>query len=577
MTHLVLVRVAGNDRYRDAMRAAEPALSAMGHRITSVEVPAAGLPELSARDRDTWEAFKHTPEGLLQAWRLAGHVERATAPDATVVLADNRGLGGVLAVAEAGRADGERRKVWTIGGDSMYLRWRACAGTVDGIPEDDSAVIDWEIAQYRFSDRVFALSGFAAAEIAALGADPEPLDLGVEPAGVRRSAAATVWLPEPVSRLSQSATILRALAATDLSIVASPDDADDEIWFGTTWEATAPIREAIGDRLVRAQAPADGPGWVVLGDKTGVPAEPVGAARAAGAEVVVPANSTASALWPDAATWADEDDLIDILSRVSRPRHVPPPVVTRPRGSEDPMRARRVSVGVPVFRDVTYLDETMEAILVQTQPPHEVLLIDDGSRSPEVTAALAAWERRVPSVRALAQENRGVCVARNRLLDEMTGDAFLLVDSDDVLEPDFIARTAEALRANSRLWAVATWTRFFGEYDGIEAKPPFDARVGLRENPIVSTAALVDMAVRDRGVRFAPDMAFLYCEDWFVWSQIVALGGELGLVPAPLVRHRTHRASGAYQRTSLALDIGKARATAPLRLGGQPPPAPVDR
>lgn len=69
-------------------------------------------------------------------------------------------------------------------------------------------------------------------------------------------------------------------------------------------------------------------------------------------------------------------------------------------------------------------------------------------------------------------------------------------------------RTADALRQDRSLWAVASWTEFFGDYEGIEAKPPFDRRVGLRKNPIVSTAALVDMSVRDAGIRFAPDLAF---------------------------------------------------------------------
>ena len=133
-----------------------------------------------------------------------------------------------------------------------------------------------------------------------------------------------------------------------------------------------------------------------------------------------------------------------------------------------------------------------------------------------------------------------------------------------MLEPGFISRTAEALRQDDDLWAAATWTVFFGEYEGIEAKPPFDRRVGLRENPIVSTAVLVDMSVRDLGIRFAPDLAFLYCEDWHLWSQIVAAGGRFGLIPEPLVRHRVHAASGAFQRTDRAYEIGKARASEPL-------------
>jgi hypothetical protein len=74
------------------------------------------------------------------------------------------------------------------------------------------------------------------------------------------------------------------------------------------------------------------------------------------------------------------------------------------------------------------------------------------------------------------------------------------------------------------------------------------------------------MAVRDKGIRFAEDLAFLYCEDWHFWSQIVAAGGRFGLVPEPLARHRVHPSSGGYLRTELAHAIGRSRATEPLRV-----------
>ena len=156
------------------------------------------------------------------------------------------------------------------------------------------------------------------------------------------------------------------------------------------------------------------------------------------------------------------------------------------------------------------------------------------------------------------------------MIDAMSGDAFLLVDQDDVLAPEFIERTSEAMRQDDSLWAVAVWNEFFGEYEGIEAKPPLDRRVALRENPIVSTAALVDMRVRDEGIMFAHDLAFLYCEDWHYWSQIIAAGGRMGLIPEPLIRHRVHHASGGFQRTEVAHRVGRARAIESL-FGGPSP------
>ena len=300
-----------------------------------------------------------------------------------------------------------------------------------------------------------------------------------------------------------------------------------------------------------------------LGNPFAVPNEEIEGVRRDGVPVLVPEGSTAASRWPGATTWTNERDLAEAVVAPPAPANSNPIVDLRmPTPRTDPNRARKVSVAVPVFRDVAYLDECIHSIVSQDDPPHELILVDDGSRSADVTAAIGAWCDRHPElISSLSQPNQGVCVARNLALDSMTGDAFLLVDADDVLEPRFIGACAEALRTNPRLWAVATWTEFFGDYNGIEAKPPFDRRVGSRENPIISTCVLVDMQVRDLGIRFEPDLAYLYCEDWDVWSKLVAAGGSFGLVPEPLARHRVSPGQGAPLRTDLAHSLGKARAT----------------
>jgi len=72
------------------------------------------------------------------------------------------------------------------------------------------------------------------------------------------------------------------------------------------------------------------------------------------------------------------------------------------------------------------------------------------------------------------------------------------------------------------------------------------------------------MKIREAGVRFAPDLAFIFCEDWHFWSQITAAGGRFGLVPEPLARHRVHISSGGFLRTEVAHTAGKSRAIEPL-------------
>lgn len=558
---------------------AERSLVESGRDVATVDIPSRGLPaDLDDDQRRLVGLFALTPGALMESWRVARHVSAHTAPGDTVLLSDYRGIGGVFALEQSNLPREQRRSVWTLAGEAITLAHLETLRTLGGYEGETEFAVDWELVQYRFSDTVLSPASRGVEILSDIGVEASPMPvLAREVTGELPGTESTVWLPEVVSRMSGTPTILRGIEPhleewSDLTVVVSADDEQDEIWEGTTWSRVAHLAERHEGRIVRSSL--DPGGAIVLGSAFAVPDEEVFSAYTSGREVVVPAGSTAAALMAQAVTWRNEDDLGEALLGAmmsAAPDSDSDRSWPTPTRLEEPMRARAVSVGIPIYRDIRFLDDCIRSVLDQAQQPHEVVLFDDGSSSPEVDVALARWKERHPDViRVIRGSNRGVCVARNEMLEVMTGDAFLLVDSDDVLHPEFVEACAKTLRSNPDLAAVATWTEFFGGYNGVEAKPPFDARVGLRENPIISTAVLVDMSVRDDGIRFAPDLAFLYCEDWHFWSQIVAAGGTFGLVPRALVRHRVHPSSGATKRTALAHTVGRARATQPIRPGDLP-------
>lgn len=100
----------------------------------------------------------------------------------------------------------------------------------------------------------------------------------------------------------------------------------------------------------------------------------------------------------------------------------------------------KVSIIVPVFNVERYLRKCVDSLIGQTYPEIEILLVDDGSRdsSPEIMVEYANKDNRV---KVLFQEkNKGVSAARNRALNEMTGDWVCFCDSDDWYEVDFIEK-----------------------------------------------------------------------------------------------------------------------------------------
>lgn len=535
------------------------------HRVSLTTTAAA----LQGEARRTFDLFDHTPQPLIDAWLFARAIA-ATVPDGGVVLvSDAHGIGGMVALEESQRAFDARRRVWSVAGAGRFLSETVTYGTTGHLQLPEASDIDWELTQYRHADEVLATSRLAADLLAGIGISARVPDEGEAAARPRRERARRVFAPGPVARRNRTGDILRAVSGLDgVHLVVSDRDTTDAVWNGTTWDTLSDTADRLGSRVERAAEPPRDVDLVVIGDALAVPSRSTRDLHRRGVAVAAPVGSVAATMWGDVIEWSTSDELAAVIHGADRPvegSSQPAPPVTASSGRRhDPRRARRVSVGIPAHGAPRYLDACIDSVRAQTEPVGEILITDDGSQSPELDGALERWAATDDRIRVLRQPHRGVCVARNHMLDAMTGDAFVLVDQDDILAPEFIAAAATALRSDGSIDAVAVWTEFFGEYAAIEAKPPFDRRVAQRENPIVSTAALIDMAVRDRGIRFEPDLAFLFCEDWNFWSQIVAAGGRMGLVPAPLIRHRVHRSSGGFRRTDLALHIGRARALAPF-------------
>ena len=89
-----------------------------------------------------------------------------------------------------------------------------------------------------------------------------------------------------------------------------------------------------------------------------------------------------------------------------------------------------ISVIVPVYKAEKYLDECIQSVLSQTHSDLELILVDDGSpdKSGEICDRYAQNDERV---KVFHQQNAGVCAARNKGLDMVTGDYVIFMDSDD--------------------------------------------------------------------------------------------------------------------------------------------------
>lgn len=110
-----------------------------------------------------------------------------------------------------------------------------------------------------------------------------------------------------------------------------------------------------------------------------------------------------------------------------------------------------ITIGIPVFRAVDYIEKTMLSALAQTFSSIEYLIIDDGSSdgSIDIVERLRLEHPRGSDIHILYNNrNCGVGVTRNRILDEAKGRYLFFLDSDDLIEPDTIQCLYEKIVEN---------------------------------------------------------------------------------------------------------------------------------
>lgn len=96
-----------------------------------------------------------------------------------------------------------------------------------------------------------------------------------------------------------------------------------------------------------------------------------------------------------------------------------------------------ISVIIPVYNAIEYLDKCVRSVLNQSYTNIEIILINDGSTdgSMELCEAYALREK---NVRLFSQQNTGAAGARNLGLSHSKGEYIVFVDSDDWIMPTYI-------------------------------------------------------------------------------------------------------------------------------------------
>lgn len=94
-----------------------------------------------------------------------------------------------------------------------------------------------------------------------------------------------------------------------------------------------------------------------------------------------------------------------------------------------------ISIIIPVYNSEGFLNKCLDSVLSQSFSEWECILVDDGSKDSSGIIC-DEYASRDSRFHVIHKENGGVSSARNRGIDEATGEWMFFSDSDDALEKD---------------------------------------------------------------------------------------------------------------------------------------------
>lgn len=112
---------------------------------------------------------------------------------------------------------------------------------------------------------------------------------------------------------------------------------------------------------------------------------------------------------------------------------------------------KKISVIVPVFNCVDYVERCVCSILVQSYSAYEIILIDDGSTD-DSGKRCDEISKKSDKIKTIHQINGGVSMARNTGIDIAVGEYLIFVDADDELPPNALEYLMSDITSQAELY-----------------------------------------------------------------------------------------------------------------------------
>jgi glycosyltransferase involved in cell wall biosynthesis len=199
-----------------------------------------------------------------------------------------------------------------------------------------------------------------------------------------------------------------------------------------------------------------------------------------------------------------------------------------------------VSVIVPCYNAVIYLQECLDSVLDQTYTNWECIVVDNAStdNSKEIAEQYVQKDKRF---RLIYHDIKGVSSARNKGITCSSGKYILPLDADDKISATYLQKAISILENNDKIKVVYCDAELFGHMSGKWNLPEFSLNQMLIENAIFC-AALFRRADFNKTTGYNESMITGF-EDWDFWLSLITDDSEVYKIPEVLFYYRIKKDS----------------------------------
>lgn len=212
-----------------------------------------------------------------------------------------------------------------------------------------------------------------------------------------------------------------------------------------------------------------------------------------------------------------------------------------------------ISVVIPIYNSALFLRRCIDSILGQTLQDMEIVLVDDGSTD-DSGVLCDEYAEKYQNIKVYHKQNEGASQARKYGLSKAQGEYVTFVDSDDIVEDDYLERLYHAMT----LYGVK-----IAACDQIQHQEGTDLIVDKSGDVVL----LDDQAIHERFFNYQfwgfwgkiyhksvfEDIYFpkyTINEDYVVMAQLFDRYKQMAYVPMGLYHYMTHGESLSHQKLS---------------------------